>query len=457
MRFQQRAVGLGRWFDIFVSRAGESESESVAILFNDITTRMQAEEQLRESEARLREANAELEKRIAQEETANAALREARRAAVNLMKDAVADRARAEQAEERLRLALEAADFGTWDLDLMTGRAVRSLRHDQIFGYQEPQPEWSMEIALRHIFPEDRQKVQDAHTPADGKSEMYVEARVCRLDGSNGWVMSTGHFHYDDQGRPVRIIGVCADITERKRAEMALMEQRKLLEAANKELESFSYTVSHDLKAPLRAIAGFSRMILKKEEARFDEETFRRFKVITENCQTMGRMIDDLLAFSRLSREALTKTNLGMPVLVQDVWQELVAIHPDRSMTLKVEPMPAAFGDHTLVRQVYANLLGNAVKFTKSREVAMIEAGSIVKDSETVYYIKDNGIGFDMQFCDKLFGVFQRLHSNEGYEGTGIGLATVQRIINSHGGRVWAEGKVDEGATFYFTLPIRVE
>jgi light-regulated signal transduction histidine kinase (bacteriophytochrome) len=198
-------------------------------------------------------------------------------------------------------------------------------------------------------------------------------------------------------------------------------------------------------------------MILKKEESRFDEETRRRFQVITENCQTMGRMIDDLLTFSRLSRQEMAKTNLDMPELVQDVWQELFAIHPDRAMTLKVGSMPAAFGDQTLIRQVYANLLGNAVKFTKPRETALIEAGSIVKDGETIYCIKDNGIGFDMQFCDKLFGVFQRLHSNEEYEGTGIGLATVQRIINSHGGRVWAEGEVDKGATFYFTLPTSQE
>ena len=464
MRFEQRAAALGRWFDVFASRVGGSASAGVAILFNDITARKQAEERLRQSEARLREANAELEQRIAREGAANAALRESRRAAVNLMKDAVADRGRAEQAEEqlrksgeRLRLAVEAADFGTWDLDLVTGRAIRSLRHDQIFGYQELQPEWSVEIALRHIFPEDRQRVREAHTPADGKAEMYVEARVQRLDGSSGWVMSGGRFHHDDQGRPVRIIGVCADITARKRAEMALMEQTSQLEAANKELESFSYSVSHDLRAPLRAITGYAQMILKRQGERFDEETRRRFQMITDNAETMNRLIDDLLAFSRLGSQDMAKGSLDMEELIGEVWQELVTIHPGRDMILKIDPIPTALGDRTLIRQVYGNLLGNAAKFTRERGAAVVEAGSCIRDGETVYYVRDNGVGFDMKFYDKLFGVFQRLHSDAEYKGTGIGLALVKRIINRHGGRIWAEGKVDEGATFYFTLPTAIK
>jgi len=194
-------------------------------------------------------------------------------------------------------------------------------------------------------------------------------------------------------------------------------------------------------------------MILRKEGVRFDEETRRRFQVIRDSAEAMGRLIDDLLDFSRLSRQEMTKANIDMEELIRDSWKELVTINPDRAMTLKMEPMPVALGDQALIRHVYSNLVGNAVKFTRIREAAVIEAGSMIKGNETVYYIRDNGIGFDMKYCDKLFGVFQRLHTQEEYEGSGAGLAIVTRIVHRHGGRLWAEGEVDKGAIFYFTLP----
>ena len=226
------------------------------------------------------------------------------------------------------------------------------------------------------------------------------------------------------------------------------------LEAANKELESFSYSVSHDLRAPLRAIDGYSRMILKKQGERFDEETLRQFNMIRDNVQTMGRLIDDLLAFSRLGKQEMSKTSLDMEGLIRDVWQNLLAANPGRNMTLHIEELRPGMGDRSLIREVFSNLLGNAVKFTRSREDnAEIEAGSRSKDGETVYYVRDNGVGFDMKYYNRLFGVFQRLHTTDDYEGTGIGLALVQRIIYRHGGRVWAESKADEGACFSFTLP----
>ena len=243
------------------------------------------------------------------------------------------------------------------------------------------------------------------------------------------------------------------DITNIKKAQKLAEQNQIQLEITNKELESFSYSVSHDLRAPLRAITGYSQMILRKQGERFDEETRRRFQMISDNAEMMGRLIDDLLAFSRLGGQAVTKNRLDMEELIREVWQELLAIHTDREMILKMGPMPAPLGDRTLIRQVYVNLLGNAVKFTQKREAARIEVGSCIKDNETAYYVRDNGVGFDMKYYDKLFGVFQRLHSDEEYKGTGIGLALIKRIINRHGGRVWAEGQVDEGATFFFTLP----
>ena len=225
------------------------------------------------------------------------------------------------------------------------------------------------------------------------------------------------------------------------------------LEAANKQLESFSYSVSHDLRAPLRAIDGYSRMILRREEKNFDAETQRQFNTIRSNVETMGHLIDDLLAFSRLGKKEMTKTSLDMDWMIRDVWQNLLTIHPDRNMTLHAEGIRPGMGDRSLIREVFSNLLGNAVKFTRTREVTRIEVESRDQDNETIYSIRDNGIGFDMQYHDKLFGVFQRLHSASEYEGTGIGLALVNRIIHRHGGRVWAEGRVGEGAAFFFTLP----
>lgn len=226
------------------------------------------------------------------------------------------------------------------------------------------------------------------------------------------------------------------------------------LEAANKELESFSYSVSHDLRAPLRAIDGYSRIILKKQGSDFNEETRRQFTSIRDNVAVMSHLIDDLLAFSRLGKQGMSKTSLDMEVMLREVWLNLLTINPHRNMTLNIEGMRPGMGDRSLIREVFSNLIGNAVKFTKNRDVTLIEAGSRVKDDENIYYIRDNGVGFDMKYYDKLFGVFQRLHGSDEYEGTGIGLALVQRIINRHGGRVWAEGEVDKGATFYFTLPL---
>jgi len=179
----------------------------------------------------------------------------------------------------------------------------------------------------------------------------------------------------------------------------------------------------------------------------------RKFNVIRSSSQQMGQLIDDILTLSRLGRKHMSMSKIDMAALIGDVWKELQATAPDRKINLTVNGMPPGYGDRTLIKQVYSNLLANAVKFTKFRDPAFIEVGGRTDGSEDVYYVKDNGVGFDMAYYDKLFGVFQRLHKPDDFEGTGIGLATVQRIINRHGGRVWAEGKVNEGAAFYFSLP----
>ncbi len=260
-------------------------------------------------------------------------------------------------------------------------------------------------------------------------------------------MLRTGEAH------PSEVYIVFEDITDRKKAEMALKKRTQQLEEANKELESFSYSVSHDLRAPLRAIDGYSRMILRQQGNKFDENTRHQFDVIRNNTKMMGQLIEDLLTFSRLGRAQLSMTKLNMEDLIGEIWKEFTDASPGRRLILNVASLPPCMGDHRLIRQVLINLLANAIKFTKTREEALIEVGGDVKESDSLYYVRDNGVGFDMQYYDKMFGVFQRLHNSSDFEGTGVGLAIVQRIIDRHGGKIWAEGKEDEGATFYFTLP----
>ena len=235
--------------------------------------------------------------------------------------------------------------------------------------------------------------------------------------------------------------------------EMRVRERTAELEATNQELESFSYSVAHDLKTPIRAIEGFSRMLMGEHADKLDAEALRLLKVICTNTKIMAQLINDLLGLSRLTRQPMRKTDIHLGDMARQVFERLKSQAPGRNLQLTVNDLPTAYGDHSLLYQVMMNLLGNAIKYTSSRETALIEVGGRTDGNENIYYVKDNGIGFDERYIDKLFGPFQRLHGLEEYEGTGIGLAIVQRIIQKHGGRVWAEGKVDAGATFYFALP----
>jgi two-component system, sensor histidine kinase and response regulator len=240
---------------------------------------------------------------------------------------------------------------------------------------------------------------------------------------------------------------------ELTRAQDDLRRSNAAMEAANKELEAFSYSVSHDLRAPLRAIDGFTGILLEDYSDKLDEDGNRLLEVVRKNAQNMGQLIDDLLAFSRLGRKAVEPSPIDMTDLAKSVFEELNASDSERRPQLKIENIPLAQGDRALMRQVFVNLLSNATKYSRLKDQPLIEVGGSTENGNNIYYVKDNGAGFDMQYANKLFGVFQRLHGPQEFEGTGVGLAIVQRIIHRHGGRVWAEGKVNEGATFYFTLP----
>lgn len=256
------------------------------------------------------------------------------------------------------------------------------------------------------------------------------------------------------------------ELTERKRAEAevrklnAELEARvrlrtKELEAANKELASFTYTVSHDLRAPIRGIHGLTHIVLEEFENELPAKAVAHIKRVQSNAQQMGRLIDELLAFTHLGRQPLHPTNLDMMALSHAVIGELMK-KETRRIDFSVRGLPESYGDYALIRQAFTNLLSNAIKFTSRQESPQVEIGSLQQNGETVYFIRDNGVGFDMAYVGKLFGVFERLHRQDEFEGIGVGLAIVRRIITKHGGRVWAEGKVNEGATFFFTLPAKL-
>jgi signal transduction histidine kinase len=223
--------------------------------------------------------------------------------------------------------------------------------------------------------------------------------------------------------------------------------------AVNAELESFSYSVSHDMRIPLRAIQGYSRMLKEDYESKLTPEANRLIDNIISYTKKMGQLIDELLAFSRLGRKELVPENVPMQDIVKNICTEMTTEHSCPRIEFKINELLPAEGDTVALNQTWINLISNAVKYSRLKDKPFIEIGSMEQGNDTLYYIKDNGAGFDMRYADKLFGVFQRLHNEDQFEGTGVGLAIVHRIISKHGGRVWGEGKVDEGATFYFTLP----
>jgi PAS domain S-box-containing protein len=286
------------------------------------------------------------------------------------------------------------------------------------------------------------------------------ELALCHKDGSIRPVLYNATVYRDPAGAVVGVFAAAHDITERKRAEEALrtlnrdlVRSSSELEAVNHELEAFSYSVSHDLKAPLRSVDGFAQMLEEDYAARLDDEGRRLLRVVRESARDMGRLINDLLTFSRLSRKDLKLMRIKLRDLAEDAKRQVEQGESGRRIRWEIGELPPAVGDEATIREVLVNLLANAVKFTRPRQEAVISIDGRVEGAEVVYSVKDNGVGFDMAYKDKLFCVFQRLHTSDEFEGTGIGLALVQRIVQRHGGRVWAEGKVDEGATFHFTLP----
>ena len=375
----------------------------------------------------------------------------------------VTERKRAEEAIKLLAAIVESSE------DAIIGKTLEGIvtswnkGAERLFGYSADE---MLGRSITRIAPPDRLDEESlilSRVRGGEPVEHYETVRVCK-DGRAIDVSLTVSPVRDGNGRIVGASKIARDITERKRAEEEIhrlneeLERRVVertiqLEAANKELEAFTYSVSHDLRSPLRGIAGYAQILLEDSHDKLDDEGKRSLGVIQGETGRMGRLIDELLNFSRLGRQQLKCSTLDMTALATAVFDELASLPADRKPRLELRPLPPAWGDAALMRQVFVNLLSNAVKFTRYQEAPVIQIGGQSDTEQNTYYVKDNGAGFDPKYSNKLFGVFQRLHRDDEFEGTGVGLALVQRIIQRHGGRIWGESRPNEGATFHFTLP----
>ncbi|MGD1076037.1 MAG: PAS domain S-box protein, partial [Thermodesulfovibrionales bacterium] len=398
-RFVNEARALNRWYDVHAYRVGRPEDRHVAVVFNDIT---------------------ELKK--------------------------------AEEIQGHLAAIVDSAD------DAIIGKDLNGIIHswnvgaENIFGYKA---EEVIGKPISLLVPPGRiDEVPEILVRLkQGEHIESFETERMRKDGTIIPVSLTFSAIKDTAGRIIGASKIAHDITERKRAEEEIKRRTVELEEANRELEGFSYSVSHDLRAPLRHMTGFAELLERRSKSLLDETSLHYVSVISQAAKKLGILIDDLLAFSRIGRSEIQMKRVSLTALVREVVQEMHTEVEGRDIVWKIGELSDVYGDRSMLKLVVANLISNAAKFTRTRPRAEIEIGCREGKDESVFFVEDNGVGFDMNHGDKLFGVFQRLHPQDEFEGTGIGLANVRRIISRHCGRTWAEGSPGEGATFYFTLP----
>lgn len=369
------------------------------------------------------------------------------------------------ESEERYRMLVEdVRDYAIYMLDPEGRVTTWNTGAERIQGYRAK--EIIGKSFATFFSPEDVERKVPAQLlkRAEREGQAVYEGQRVRKNGQHFWIQGIVTALHDEQGRLRGFSKVSQDVTRQKEAEERIrqlneqLEQRvadrtSQLEAANKELEAFSYSVSHDLRAPLLHISGYVDILQTEAAKKLDEKDRKYLDTIAGGARQMSRLIDALLEFSRMGRAEMRREKTNMARLVDEVRRELRKETEGRQIEWHIGELPDARGDPVMLRQVIANLISNALKYTRSRTPAKIEIGAQIEDGETVYFVRDNGVGFDMKYAGKLFGVFQRLHSAREFEGTGIGLANVQRIILRHGGRVRAESAVDQGATIYFSLP----
>jgi signal transduction histidine kinase len=363
--------------------------------------------------------------------------------------------------EYRLSIALKAARMVTWDWDVAKDELRYSNEPSMVLGKASYGFRHTFQTFLKYVHPDDREAVSNSIQEVLKEGENYdFEYRLHWADGRIRWAQALARVFRDAQGKAVKMTGVVMDITENKEAaakilrmnqelEERVRQRTAELEASNKELEAFAYSVSHDLRVPLQGMYGFIEILLQSP---LDDQTRRYVQRIRRSAERMSALIDDLLALSRVTRLKLVRAEVDVTSLVLRVLKDRRTSDRDRYVETHIEPTRVAQADERLVRVAIENLVGNAWKYTGHTKVPLIQFGSIPWEGQEVYFIKDNGAGFDMEKAEKLFHPFQRLHSEREFTGTGIGLATVARVIQRHGGSIWAEATVNEGATFFFTL-----
>jgi len=351
------------------------------------------------------------------------------------------------RSEQTFRLLVESVqDYAIFMLDLEGRVASWNPGAERIKGYSAHEivgEHFSIFYPLEDVAQgKPRWELEKAEN--DGRHE--DEGWRLRKDGTRFWANVVISPMLDAHGGLIGYAKVTRDLTQQRRAEQALAQ-------TNQELERFSYSVSHDLRAPLRAIDGYAQALSEDHADKLGDEGQRLLAVIRDSAKLGGQLIDGLLNFSRVGRQALARVPVDLTALAERVVADLRQTEGSVPVEVVVTPLPPASGDAALLRHVFINVIDNAFKFSAKRAHPRVEIGAEQNGSEVAYYVKDNGVGFDMQYANKLFGVFQRLHRHDEFEGTGVGLALAQRIVQRHGGRIWAEGKVNEGATFFFTLP----
>ncbi len=366
----------------------------------------------------------------------------------------------------RLVAAQRVAKIGSWDMDLLTMSAIWSDETHRIFEADPANFQPTHDGILAIVHPDDRASINDAFMQSlgSGVADHCIQHRLLLPDGRIKFVEERWQVHFDQQNRPIRAIGTSQDITERRHAEDQIrdlnadLENRVQmrtaeLEAANRELEAFDYSIAHDLRAPIRHIEGFGAMLMEDFGSQLDARGRDCVQRIQDAGSRMEQLVGDLLALSLISRCELNRTKIDLSALALMVFNDLESADPGRQIEFIVRPNLTVSADRGLLRNVLENLIGNARKFTARRSGATIEFGRVSEVGEAAFFVRDNGAGFDSAFVERLFAPFQRLHKQSEFKGTGIGLATVRRTITRHGGKVWAEGEVDQGATVYFTLP----
>jgi len=368
--------------------------------------------------------------------------------------------------ERLLQESQNIARLGSFVWDLSTGLWRSSRILDEIFGIDDSftrsfegwsnivHPDWR-EIMINYVTDEVLGKYQ----------KFDKEYQIIRpVDSQKRWVHGISELEFDKNGNPVKLIGTISDITARRQIEEDISklnvsleervnERTSQLEDANRELQAFAYSVSHDLRTPLRAIEGFSRFIDENYRAKLDAEGQRIMGFIISNTQKMDKLITDILSLSRITGSEHKLSKVDMTRMVKSMFNEVASPETQKKLTFVVEELPPANADAVYLKQVWINLISNAVKFSSGSKKPEIVIGGYTERTNNIYYIKDNGVGFNQEYAHKLFGVFQRLHQADEFEGSGVGLAIVQRIIHRHGGKVWAEGKEGKGAIFYFSIP----